>query len=73
MTLTETEEKKLDALMDEQWDLEFNMLEKLETLIKTEWDAPKLQKELEKDIQKRCEINEKTFPLFEKQEEDVKS
>jgi len=73
MTLTESEEKRLDALMDEKWDLEYNMLEKLETLIKTKWDAPKLQKELEEDNQKRCEINEKTFPLFEKQEEGVKS
>ena len=69
MTLTKSEEKRLDALMDKQWDLEHSMLEKLETLIKTDWDAPKLQKELEKDMQKRCKIFEKTFPLFEKQEE----
>ncbi len=69
MTLTKEEEKELDTLMDEQWELDYHILEKLETLIKTDWDAPKLQKELQEDMEKKCKINEKTFPLFEKQEQ----
>ena len=73
MTLSKTEEKQLDALMKEKGDLEFEILEKLETLIKSGWDAPKVQIKLETEIKHRCKITLETDPLFEKQEEVTKN
>jgi len=63
MTLSKTKQKYLDSLMAKQWDLELEILYKLETVIDAKWNAPKIQAEIEKDFKKRTKILEKACPL----------
>jgi len=72
MTLTESEEKTLDALMDKIFDLEFEIAEKIKTLIDAKWDAPTLMKDIEADIKQRDKIFEEAIPLHEKADYDKK-
>ena len=72
MTLNEKEKKKLDGLMDEQMDIEFEIFDKIDALIIAKWNAPKLQTEIEQHIKDRKKIYIETGPLFEKDEADDK-
>ena len=40
-------EKRIDALNDKRYDLQFEIVDKVVDLIGVKWDAPTLQKEIE--------------------------
>ena len=72
MTLTKKEEKKLDILMGKQFDIEFDISSKVQTLVIAKWNAPTLKKDIEKYLKRRDKIYAQVGPLHEKSECDKK-
>jgi len=72
MTLTKKEEKRLDTLMGKQFDIEFDISEKVQTLVNAKWNAPTLMKDIEKYLKRRNKIYAKLGPLHAKADCDKK-
>ena len=49
--------KQTDQLNDELMDLEFEMLDKITTLIESKWNAPVIQQELENLSKERTRLH----------------
>ena len=64
-------EQKHDQLMNENYEMEVEILDKLETLIKTKWDANTLKIEIEKLVKQRDKIWDEIFELDDKQNSEV--
>ena len=52
--------------MTKQFDIEFDITEKVQTLVKAKWDAPKIVKDIERMIKRRDKIYAKLGPLHHK-------
>ena len=52
-----TDTKQTDQLNDELMDLEFEMLDKISTLIESKWNAPVIQQELENLAKERGRLH----------------
>ena len=58
-------EKRIDALNDKRYDLQFDIVDKVSALVDVKWDAPTLQKE----IQSLVRENQKNWhDIFEAEE-----
>ena len=60
-------EQKHDQLMDENYEMEVEIFDKLETLIDAKWDANTLKLEIEKLVRQRNKVWGEIFELDDKQ------
>ena len=72
MALTAQEQKRLDALMSESMDIEFELIDGLRTIVAAKWDAPTLKKDVEEKLEQLNKLDEEKWPLFEKDDEGKK-
>ena len=63
-------EQKHDQLMDENYEMEVEIFDKLETLIDAKWDANTLKLEIEKLVRQRNKVWEEIFELDDKQDSE---
>ncbi len=58
--------------MGKQFDIEFDISSKVQTLVNAKWNAPTLKKDIEKYLKRRDKIYAKLCPLHAKSDSDKK-
>jgi len=65
-----TSTPELDKLYEEITELEWKLIDNMETMINAKWNAPTLKKNIEKNAKELDELNNKFSELYEKMEEE---
>ncbi len=61
---------ELDKLYEKIMEIEWKLIDDMETMINAKWNAPTLKKNIENNAKELGEINQKFADLYDKMEEE---
>ena len=68
--MTKTSTPELDELWEKIQEHEWKLIDLIETMIKTKWNAPKLKKDIEKKVKEADKMDRKFDELYTKMEQE---